>query len=362
MDDQTVLQTLVQQQQSEHQDQSQTDRLEQQNHGQNNQNHVVLISKLHQHKHPAQEGVQRDQQSDEGEKSTINLAKTDSFQTISNDKENEHLLHQTTRALFEQHDQLITATGAVTVHALQSSASSEVQGTHTHITNSLDSIPITTSAISTSTAVTGDAVSPVVSPIITRLTTFDPAMAPVVATTSNTASATDSSDVVSSLATSSSSAAALAPISVSKGPSNVLVNNRNDVISPTNDPPIINSLVFARGPTASEWTREYHCDHAGQYRDRKNPNIDPSKKRKRTGSIKCNCPAFIKMRKSFSDDDVVIEYYWKHEGHIPDLMEDIKAQRLPQDLKAWIKRRVNEGHDWKSVKGMMTQNSPLLDE
>ncbi|KAF9952701.1 hypothetical protein BGZ72_005989 [Mortierella alpina] len=120
--------------------------------------------------------------------------------------------------------------------------------------------------------------------------------------------------------------------------------------------------TFARGPTASEWTREFQCDHAGHYRDRKDPNIDPSKKRKRTGSIKCNCPAFIKMRKQFQDDSVVIEYFWRHEGHTPDVMEDIKAHRLPQDLKAWIKRRAMEGHDWKSMKAMMTSGSPLLDE
>ncbi|KAF8941068.1 Inositol polyphosphate 4-phosphatase type II [Haplosporangium gracile] len=120
--------------------------------------------------------------------------------------------------------------------------------------------------------------------------------------------------------------------------------------------------TFARGPTASEWTREFQCDHAGQYRDRKNPNIDPSKKRKRNGSIKCNCPAFIKMRKQFHENEVLIEYSWRHEGHVPDVMEDIKAQRLPQDLKAWIKERVGEGLDWKTVKNLMNSGSPMLDE
>ncbi|KAG0060186.1 hypothetical protein BGZ89_012480 [Linnemannia elongata] len=120
--------------------------------------------------------------------------------------------------------------------------------------------------------------------------------------------------------------------------------------------------TFARGPTASEWTREFQCDHAGQYRDRKNPNIDPSKKRKRNGSIKCNCPAFIKMRKQFHENEVLIEYSWRHEGHVPDVMEDIKAQRLPQDLKAWIKERVREGLDWKTVKNLMNSGSPMLDE
>ncbi|KAG0301783.1 hypothetical protein BGZ98_008059 [Dissophora globulifera] len=120
--------------------------------------------------------------------------------------------------------------------------------------------------------------------------------------------------------------------------------------------------TFARGPTASEWSREYQCVHAGQYRDRRNPDVDPSKKRKRTGSIKCNCPAFIKMRKQFVDEEVIIEYFWKHEGHIPDVMEDIKAHRLPQDLKSWIRRRVEEGSEWKAVKIMLMEGSPLLDE
>ncbi|KAF9433707.1 hypothetical protein BGZ76_009091 [Entomortierella beljakovae] len=120
--------------------------------------------------------------------------------------------------------------------------------------------------------------------------------------------------------------------------------------------------AFARGPSACEWIREFQCDHAGRYRDRKDPNVDPSKKRKRNRSIKCNCPAFIKMKKQFQEDDVVVEYFWRHEGHAPDALEDIKAQRIPQDLKAWIKRRALEGHDWRAVKLLMTGGSPLLDE
>ncbi|KAF9926917.1 hypothetical protein BGZ65_007048, partial [Modicella reniformis] len=120
--------------------------------------------------------------------------------------------------------------------------------------------------------------------------------------------------------------------------------------------------TFSRGPTACEWTREFQCEHAGQYRDRKNPNIDPSKKRKRAGSIKCNCPASIKMRKQFMEEEVVIEYFWKHEGHVPGVMEDIKAQRIPHDLKAWVKDRVNDGLEWKTIKSMMLTGSPSLDQ
>lgn len=68
------------------------------------------------------------------------------------------------------------------------------------------------------------------------------------------------------------------------------------------------------------------------------------------------------MRKQFHENEVLIEYSWRHEGHVPDVMEDIKAQRLPQDLKAWIKERVSEGLDWKTVKNLMNSGSPLLDE
>ncbi|KAG0086660.1 hypothetical protein BGZ92_007974 [Podila epicladia] len=120
--------------------------------------------------------------------------------------------------------------------------------------------------------------------------------------------------------------------------------------------------TFARGPTASEWTREYQCEHAGHYRDRKNPDIEPKKKRKRGESIKCGCTASIKMKKQFQEDEVSIEYFWKHDGHTPGVLEDIKSQRLPQDLKAWIKRRIVEGYDWKAIKGMIQNGSPLLDE
>lgn len=68
------------------------------------------------------------------------------------------------------------------------------------------------------------------------------------------------------------------------------------------------------------------------------------------------------MKKQFQEDEVSIEYFWKHEGHTPGVLEDIKSQRLPQDLKAWIKRRIGEGYDWKAIKGMIQNGSPLLDE
>ncbi|KAF9978548.1 hypothetical protein BGZ73_001967 [Actinomortierella ambigua] len=121
--------------------------------------------------------------------------------------------------------------------------------------------------------------------------------------------------------------------------------------------------TFARGPTASEWTREFQCVHAGTYRNRKNPNINPKKKRNRGKSIKVECTAFIKMRKMFNEDIVHIEYGWQHKNHSLDVIDEIRNQRLPFDLKAWIRQRVLEGNSWKTVKSILIANdSPLLDE
>ncbi|KAG0228789.1 hypothetical protein BGW42_001986 [Actinomortierella wolfii] len=122
-------------------------------------------------------------------------------------------------------------------------------------------------------------------------------------------------------------------------------------------------IAFARGPTASEWTREFQCIHAGAYRDRKNPNINPKKKRNRGKSIKVGCTAFIKMRKMFNEDTVHIEYGWQHKNHSLDVIDDIRNQRLPYDLKNWIKQRVLDGSNWKTVKSILLANdSPLLEE
>ncbi|KAI1321590.1 hypothetical protein EDD11_003070 [Mortierella claussenii] len=338
----------------------------------------------HEHERP-----DNDADSPRNDSQNLDLAKSSTVLPASHGERSGNedlLLHQTARDILEQHTRLLAATDNVTVHALHNSGPALV-----------DTIRDSTANGAT---MTNGTVSTPDSPAMNALESLNSTATSAVAAVSNVASVTRASSVsldstslgtIAVIQTSSDSSG-----SSSKGATNFgsgLLGNAADadvsdrfekcptmIKWPANDWEswlaqekthcrwnLIrhrhrDKQVFARGPTASEWTREYHCDHAGHYRDRKNPNIDPSKKRKRAGSIKCNCPAFIKMRKSFSDDDVVIEYYWRHEGHVPDVMEDIKAQRLPQDLKFWIRQRVDEGLDWRTVKGMMTSDSPLLDE
>ncbi|KIJ34784.1 hypothetical protein M422DRAFT_263142 [Sphaerobolus stellatus SS14] len=81
-----------------------------------------------------------------------------------------------------------------------------------------------------------------------------------------------------------------------------------------------------------EWKRLYECDHAGQPRDRHDPNLSPSKRRKTRQSIKAGCMARIVVYKSVGDEVITINYYWKHNRHeLSQLTEVIDA--LPCSIK-----------------------------
>lgn len=64
-----------------------------------------------------------------------------------------------------------------------------------------------------------------------------------------------------------------------------------------------------------EWKLYYECDHAGQPRDRRNPDLSPSKKRKMKKSIKVGCNAKIEIYKNLGSDKVFVEHHWKHNNH-----------------------------------------------
>ncbi|KAF9354386.1 hypothetical protein BGX26_007780 [Mortierella sp. AD094] len=391
MDDPTtVLQSLVQQQQRKEQEQAlavalQLQNQKQQKQGQSSQEQQPRPQQELEHLHQEQHEFAHNDSEHEPIHLDMTMTKSnETTQATPNDKTNEQLLlSHTASQLLEHNGHLVDESGSVT-QILQDQDNQTLASSPTSRASS-NSAP--NPAVSSNTFFLKNKKT------ITSLETLDSAMASAVAAASSTinASAVPCPPTPPPVP---GSAAAVAAISKSGALSNSMAASHPSSLDSYNRydkcPTIIkwpandweawlekertncrwnmirhrhrDKQTFARGPTASEWIREFQCDHAGQYRDRKNPNIDPSKKRKRAGSIKCNCPAFIKMRKQFQEDEVVIEYFWRHEGHIPDVMEDIKAQRLPLDLKAWIKRRVNEGHDWKTVKHMMTSESPLLDE
>ncbi|KAF8464780.1 hypothetical protein JB92DRAFT_2051687 [Gautieria morchelliformis] len=63
------------------------------------------------------------------------------------------------------------------------------------------------------------------------------------------------------------------------------------------------------------WRNTYECDHAGHYRDRRDENLSPGKRRKRDSSFKCDCKAKIYISQTPGSSNVQIEYHWTHSGH-----------------------------------------------
>ena len=64
-----------------------------------------------------------------------------------------------------------------------------------------------------------------------------------------------------------------------------------------------------------QWKLRYECDHAGQPRDRRNPDLTPSKRRKTKPSMKVGCTAKIEVFQLMGDNRVMVQHYWRHTGH-----------------------------------------------
>lgn len=67
--------------------------------------------------------------------------------------------------------------------------------------------------------------------------------------------------------------------------------------------------------TTYEWKFHYECDHAGKPHERRDPNLSPSKRRKTSNSIKVGCQAKINIFQLVGSDKVIVEHFWKHNGH-----------------------------------------------
>ncbi|KIJ34446.1 hypothetical protein M422DRAFT_263401 [Sphaerobolus stellatus SS14] len=102
-----------------------------------------------------------------------------------------------------------------------------------------------------------------------------------------------------------------------------------------------------------EWKRLYECDHAGQPRDRRDPNLSPSKRRKTRQGIKAGCMARIVVYKSVGDEVITINYYWKHNGHDPATLQGMKESQNPDAVQRWLDARVREGFDRKAIRAML---------
>lgn len=110
-----------------------------------------------------------------------------------------------------------------------------------------------------------------------------------------------------------------------------------------------------------KWRERWLCDHSGSYRDRRQSNLSPQKRRKGCSSKKVGCKASIVARKLCNEDLVEVDWHFQHTGHDPLSMETWSKSMLPTAVKKWIAHRVAEGRDWNSIHDLLRVEPALLD-
>lgn len=117
-------------------------------------------------------------------------------------------------------------------------------------------------------------------------------------------------------------------------------------------------------PERYEWTRKFVCDHSGSYRDRRKPNLSPSKRRSHRAhdSIKCGCTAQFTTRKPLNSDAVEVEFKWKHTGHEAYSLKNMQESRMSERVRAWVQERVLTGLDWRGIKDLLRLDELMLEE
>jgi hypothetical protein len=110
-----------------------------------------------------------------------------------------------------------------------------------------------------------------------------------------------------------------------------------------------------------EWTERLNCHHAGVYRDQRNANTSPSKRRPHQSepSVKNGCSAHIWLWKFIGQDQVQVEYTWRHAHSIGTLME-MRLSMMPIRLQNWLKDLVAQGLDWPQIKMRLQLDTETL--
>lgn len=110
-----------------------------------------------------------------------------------------------------------------------------------------------------------------------------------------------------------------------------------------------------------ERRERWKCNHGGAYKDRRDVNISPRKTRIRNPSIKEGCLASIVLIKLKNSTRVAVTWRTKHTGHDPASMADWRSSSLLSYAKIWIRDRVNEGLDWKSIHDLLRIEPSVLE-
>lgn len=84
-----------------------------------------------------------------------------------------------------------------------------------------------------------------------------------------------------------------------------------------------------------------------------NPEIHPKKKRKSGPSMKVFCPAKFYIRRRIDNNHFEVEWFWKHEGHDPFSLAEMKRMRLAKSVEEWLSERVLDGMKWPAIKRLL---------
>lgn len=82
---------------------------------------------------------------------------------------------------------------------------------------------------------------------------------------------------------------------------------------------------------------------------------DPEHKRtrKRKPSYKCGSPAKFTVRRRADNGCHEVEWFWRHTGHDPFNIDNMRHQRMSAPLQAWLDERVLSGLTWKTVSKLL---------
>lgn len=74
---------------------------------------------------------------------------------------------------------------------------------------------------------------------------------------------------------------------------------------------------------------------------------------KGANSKKVGCKAKTVVRVEIETNLVQVDWHYNHCGHNPLLIDSRVKSALPAPVKKWIKNRIAEGKDWKSIHDLL---------
>jgi len=104
-------------------------------------------------------------------------------------------------------------------------------------------------------------------------------------------------------------------------------------------------------PILYDWTIKHVCRFKGTA-------TAQQEQRKRRESVRQDCPVFIRIHKLCSENNVRIEYYWKH-SHSTDKVFNAEYPS-GRNEHHWLGTQVKEGNEWRDLRKMLTPSSRQL--